>query len=261
MYASASWRLAILLSLSYVSCAPLTSSSLSPRQFKSGATAEGPFLGSLAWYPQQPDFLLATVSNNSTTNYGILAKNNLFDDDHPYNPLQVSSLTGGRMDLEGTRYSYDGIADAQFKNFPVGMVWQRYFNMSGYMPLQGYTTPTSKCFQFQLPAAVEGLNLDKRTGNQRIADLFFLNGLEQIPLVSNPIHYNVTVPAGDPVPDKLGDVEPIPTQSRGIYIPPSLQSGSVIDLLEGNPLDPYGLFKPEYATLSSTQDKIPEQKQ
>ncbi|KAL8965213.1 MAG: hypothetical protein Q9183_003969, partial [Haloplaca sp. 2 TL-2023] len=223
MYASASSRLlriAILLPLSCVLSAPLTSPDNAPskRQIAPGSA----FLGSLSWYPEQPEFLLATVSNNSTNNYGILAKNNLFDDEHPYNPLQLFTLTGGRIELEGTRWPYPEILDQQFKNFPIGMVWQRYFNMSGYMPVSDeFPTPTSKCFQWQLPETVEALNLDERTGNQRLADLFFLNGLKQVPLVSNPIHYNVTVPAGTPVPDELGDVEPIPTQSKGIYIPPS----------------------------------------
>ena len=202
------------------------------------AAPSGPgndFMGSLTWYPQNPDLLLATISNNSTVKYAVLAKNNLFDDAHPFAPLQVTDLSGTPITLVGSRWSYTGIDDTQFKDFPPGAVWQRYFNMSEYLPPSTqYKTPTSQCLAFALPPTVEALNKDQMTPNQHLADLFLSKGITEVTVDANPIHMNATVPPSTGTAAAAGAAQPIPTEPSGIILPASQQSGAVINLLEGS---------------------------
>lgn len=228
---------ALALSPLLVSSSPIAATPAMAKQ----AVGSGPgkdFMGSLSWYPQQPAYMLATVSNNSTTHYAILAKNNLFDDAHPFNPFSVTTLSGTKVTLMGTRYGYPDIDDTQFKDFAPGTVWERYFNMSDYMPPSAsIQTPTSQCFSFQLPPTVEALNLDNAKPGQHLADLFFSEGLAEVTLDSNPIHYNVTIAPGTPTTGAASAAQTIPAEPSGIYLAPSQQSGSALDLLESNSQD------------------------
>ncbi|KAL8721393.1 MAG: hypothetical protein Q9225_001908 [Loekoesia sp. 1 TL-2023] len=191
------------------------------------------FMGSLTWYPQQPELLLATVSNNSTVHYAILAKNNLFDDAHPFAPFQVSTLSGSPVTLVGNRWRYPGIDDTQFKDFAPGAVWQRYFNMSDYMPPSAqYETPTSECFSFSLPPTVEALDLDNASQGQHLADLFLSKGMVEVHVDANPIHMNVTVPPGTGTTPASGALQTLPAEPSGVILAPSEQTGSIINLLE-----------------------------
>ncbi|KAI4289128.1 MAG: hypothetical protein L6R35_001604 [Caloplaca aegaea] len=189
------------------------------------------FIGSLTWYPRQPDLVLASISNNSTTNYYILAKNNIFDDEHTYRPLQVQTLSGEPVPLIGGRHPYPHMADSQFKNFTVGAVWQRYLNMSRYMPLSpDIQIPTSQCFRFALPQSVDALNSDLQRADQPISDLFLTNGLVQVPVESNPLHMNVTVAPGTPPATMAPGTGPTPTapfQEPGLILDLEAQTGSV----------------------------------
>ncbi|KAI4120907.1 MAG: hypothetical protein LQ338_006680 [Usnochroma carphineum] len=191
------------------------------------------FLGSLTWYSQQPDLVLATISNNSTTNYAILAKNNLFDDTNAYQPFSVTTLSGTPVTLVGTRYPYADIDDSQFRSFPVGAVWERYFNMSEYMPPSPLiNAPASQCFIFSLPSKVETLNLDEAKPGQLLADLFLTYGIAQVTVDSNPIHMNVTVPPGTPTATALGATQSLPAEPSGLFFAPSQPTGSVTGLLQ-----------------------------
>lgn len=204
------------------------------------------FLGSLTWYPQQPDFVLATISNNSTTNYAVLAKNNLFDDNFAYAPFSVSTLSGVPVALVGTRYPYPTIDDTQFKAFPVGAVWERYFNMSSYIPPSSQIrTSTSQCFTFSLPITVETLNLDMAKSGQHLADLFLGIGLTEVAVDSNPIHMNVTVQpsTGTTAAAAAGATQSIPAEPSGVFLAPSEQTGSVINLLQNSNPDTSALGK------------------
>ncbi|KAI4145719.1 MAG: hypothetical protein LQ341_002295 [Variospora aurantia] len=200
---------------------------LEPRPPVPGST----FIGSLTWYPRQPDLVLASISNNSTTNYYILAKNNIFDNEHTYRPLQVQTLSEEPVTLVGGRYHYPQMADTQFKNFPVGAVWQRYLNMSDYMPPSpDIQIPTSKCFQFALPQKVEALNVDVKKADQLFSDLFLINGLVQVPVESNPLRMNVTVAPGTPPATMEPGTGPTPTapyQEPGLILELAVQTGSV----------------------------------
>lgn len=196
------------------------------------------FLGSLTWYPQQPDLLLATVSNNSTAHYAILTKNNLFDDLHPYRPLQVATVSGAPVALIGSRYPYPNIEDSQFRDFPPGMVWERYFNISAYMPPMSDTNVTeSRCFSFQLPKVVDALVIDDLTPSPHLADIFLTKGLTQVQLVSTPIHQNVTVAPGPATPasgaSAAAQTIPAGAQPAGVFIPSSVQTGTVVTSLQG----------------------------
>ncbi|KAL8846963.1 MAG: hypothetical protein Q9221_007976 [Calogaya cf. arnoldii] len=224
----------------FVSAAPAAPHRLEKKQ--PAPTGPGSvFLGSLTWYPQQPDLILASVSNNSTARYAILAKNNLFDDLHPYRPLQVSSLSGASVAIVGSRYPYPSIEDGQFRDFPPGSVWQRYFNMSAYMPLMpDVKVKESRCFSFQLPKTVDALNLDGMRPEQHLADIFLTKGLTQVTLESLPLHQNVTVLQGTPTVGALGAAQTIPAseQDAGVFLPPSVQTGNPVNILQN--LNPVG---------------------
>ncbi|KAL8974436.1 MAG: hypothetical protein Q9197_001342 [Variospora fuerteventurae] len=189
------------------------------------------FVGSLTWDPRQPDLVLASISNNSTTNYLLLAKNNIFDNEHTYRPLRVKTLSGDPVPLIGGRHPYNRTEDSQFKDFPVGAVWQRYLNMSAYMPLSpDIQIPTSQCFQFALDETVTCLNYDVKKPIQTIPDLYLLNGFEQVPVESNPLHMNVTVAPGTPpatMPPGTGPTPTAPSQSPGLILDLPAQTGSV----------------------------------
>ncbi|KAL8636350.1 MAG: hypothetical protein Q9228_006248 [Teloschistes exilis] len=227
---------AIVVLTALVSSSPIAASSPNKQPAPSGPGND--FMGSLTWYPQQSDYLLATVSNNSTTNYAVLAKNNLFDDAYPYNPISVTTLYGTAVTLLGSRHPYASIDDTQFKAFPPGMVWERYFNMSDFMPPSpSINKPTSQCFQFQLPKSIEALNLDQAKAGQGLADIYFTSGLADVTVESNPIHYNVTLTPGTPTTGAPSVAQTIPSEPSGVYLSPAQQSGSIINLLEGNPAD------------------------
>ncbi|KAL8660668.1 MAG: hypothetical protein Q9202_006325 [Teloschistes flavicans] len=243
MYASMlvkAFSTAIVLCTAFVSSSPIAASSQTQPQTKQAAPS-GPgndFMGSLTWYPQQSEFLLATVSNNSTTNYAVLAKNNLFDDAYPFNPISVTTLYGTPVTLVGSRHGYSSIDDTQFRAFPPGMVWERYFNMSDYMPpSSSIKVPTSQCFQWQLPKTIEALNLDRATAGQGLADIYFSYGLTDVTVDSNPIHFNVTIAPGTPTAGAASAVQTIPAEPSGIYLKPAQQSGSIINLLQGTAAD------------------------
>ncbi|KAL8701661.1 MAG: hypothetical protein Q9201_004793 [Fulgogasparrea decipioides] len=212
----------------------LTSASPIAQQKQAAPTGPGrDFMGSLTWYAQQPDFVLATVSNNSTTHYAILAKNNLFDDDHAFAPLTVATLYGAPVTLVGRRYPYPSIEDGQFKDFPPGTVWERYFNMSDFMPpSSSIKTPTSQCYSFSLPPTVEALNLDDAKPGQKLADLFLSEGLFEVKVDSNPIHMNVTVAPSAATTTAAGSAQTIPAEPSGIFLAPSEQTGTQFTLLE-----------------------------
>ncbi|KAL9020033.1 MAG: hypothetical protein Q9185_002722 [Variospora sp. 1 TL-2023] len=189
------------------------------------------FIGSLTWDPRQPDLVLASISNNSTTNYYLLAKNNIFDNEHTYRPLRVKTLSGDPVPLIGGRHPYDDTNDTQFKKFPVGAVWQRYLNMSAYMPLSpDIQIPTSQCFQFALDETVDCVNSDVKKPDQYLADMLLLNGFEQVPVESNPLHMNVTVAPGTPPATMVPGTGPTPTapsQLSGLIFNLAAQTGSV----------------------------------
>ncbi|KAL8732102.1 MAG: hypothetical protein Q9181_004080 [Wetmoreana brouardii] len=191
------------------------------------------FIGTLTWYAQQPDFVLATVSNNSTTHYAVLAKNNLFDDAYAFNPLIVTTLYGAPVTLVGRRYAYPSIEDNQFKDFPPGTVWERYFNMSDFMPpSSSIKTPTSQCHVFTLPPTVEALNLDNAKPGQKLADLFLSEGLTEVKVDSQPIHMNVTIAPSAATTTAAGSAQTIPAEPSGIFLAPSEQTGSPFSLLQ-----------------------------
>ncbi|KAL8785788.1 MAG: hypothetical protein Q9213_003166 [Squamulea squamosa] len=227
---------AIVLLPLLASAAPASAAPVSSPAKQAAPTGPGnQFLGSLTWYPQQPDLVLATVSNNSTAHYAILTKNNLFDDTHPYRPLLATSLSRAPITLVGSRYPYPLIEDAQFRDFPPGSVWERYFNMSQYLPpVADASAPESRCFSFQLPKTVEALAIDDTQTGQHLADIFLSQGLTNVELVSNPLHMNATVTPsrGTATAAAAGAAQSIPAQSAGVFLLPSEQTGQVVNTLQ-----------------------------
>lgn len=246
---------AVVLLPLLVSAAPA-----SPQLKQSAPTGPGnQFLGSLTWYPQQPDLILASVSNNSTAHYAILTKNNLFDDLHPYRPLEVDSLSGASVPLVGSRYPYPNIEDAQFRDFPPGTVWERYFNMSAYMPpMPDIKVPESRCFSFHLPQRVEALLIDDNQPSQHLADIFLSKGLTLVELASTPLHQNITVSPGTATPTNgaLAAAQTIPAelQAPGVFLPPSVQTGIVVNSLQG--LTPIDSTNPSFVINSRKSSSV-----
>ncbi|KAL9595119.1 MAG: hypothetical protein Q9219_006636 [cf. Caloplaca sp. 3 TL-2023] len=215
--------------------APAAPKPAQSQQQRKQAAPTGPgndFIGSLTWYSQQPELVLASISNNSTVHYSILAKNNLFDDAHPTTPLMAATLAGQPVTLVGTRWSYPAVEDSQFKDFPPGSVWERYFNMSEYIPPSSqYKTPTSECFTFALPPTVEALNMDVASSGQGLADLFLSHGLTQVQVDSNPIHMNVTVAPSTGTTSASGPTpsQALVSQPSGIILAPNQQNGEIVN--------------------------------
>ncbi|KAL8935039.1 MAG: hypothetical protein Q9216_005612 [Gyalolechia sp. 2 TL-2023] len=228
-----------------------------PQHLKQAAPS-GPgneFEGSLTWYPEQPDLLLASISNNSTTTYALLAKNNLFDDDHPFAPFKVETPSGTPVKLVGNRWQYPEIEDTQFKDFAPGATWQRYFNTSLYIPPSDqYQLPTSECFTFSLPIQVDALARDPINPAMRLPDLFLTRGLTQVSVNAHPIHMNVTVPSATGTASAPQTSQAIPTQPDGVILAPDQQSGEVVSLLEnGQAVDAmtFEIAKPDSAVSTS----------
>ncbi|KAI4269318.1 MAG: hypothetical protein LQ337_007355 [Flavoplaca oasis] len=237
----------------FVSAAP--SIPLSKRQ-PAPAGPGNQFLGSLTWYPQQPELILATVSNNSTTHYALLSKNNLFDDLHPYRPLQAATTSGTPITLVGTRHPYPSIDDTQFKDFPPGTAWERYFNMSAYLPpFTDASGPESRCLSFQLPKIIDALAIDDTKPDLHLADIFLTQGLTQVELISTPVHYNVTVLPGTGTPTsdapEAAQTGPTISQAPGIFLPSSVQTGQPVNVLQG--LTPTA---PEFFINSKTYSNV-----
>ena len=144
--------------------------------------------------------VLITVENNSTSNFSLESRNNLFDTNNPWQPMNVTDLTGKQVSLVGAEYAYGQLDDASFVSMPAGAIWQRELNITAYLPPDTtITKPTSKCYYITFPNGFWALNTDNIQAGEDLATLFLNPGgsrLVDLYIVSNVLHINLTtIPA------------------------------------------------------------------
>ena len=162
-----------------------------------GSSQPTQFNGTIAVDSDVTNIITITVANEGIHNYSILAKNNMFDNSHPFAPFTVQTSAGTPVTLAGTRFDYHTLSDSQFMSFPPATVWTRQFNVSEFLlPDAKLAVGASECFIISLPDYVPAILVDNMLPTQKLADLFFSEGLVEVPMESIPLHHNVSDPAG-----------------------------------------------------------------
>lgn len=173
--------------------------------------------------------VLVTVENNSTSNYSIEARNNLFDTNYPYQPMNVTNLAGSAVSLVGAEYSYGLLTDGSFVSMPVGAVWQRELNITAYLPADiTLTKPTASCYYVTFPDGFWAIDTTGMASGENLATEFLTPGasrLADLYITSNILHLNVTAVPGNPaalvattlaVPQQPAATEDVGSQTIGI---------------------------------------------
>ena len=187
--------------------------------------------GSIIHYGAEGNGLvLVTVENNSTKNYSIEARNNLFDPDNPYQPMNVTNLAGQAVALVGTEYPYGQMTDASFVSLPVGAVWQRELNITAYMPPDiTLTKPKTSCYYVSFPDGFWAIDTTDIPVGENLATEFLSPGatsrLVDLYISSSTLHLNMTAVPGNPatpatttaaVPQQAAANEFVGTRTIGI---------------------------------------------
>ena len=140
--------------------------------------------------------MLLTLENNSTSNYSIEARNNLFDTDNPWQAMNITNLAGKQIPLVGAEYAYGTLDDTAFLPMPSGARWQRELNLTSYMPPDPtITTPTSKCYYVTFPNGFWAINTSDMPAEESLATQFLTPGanrLVDLYIESNVLHINLT---------------------------------------------------------------------
>ena len=141
--------------------------------------------------------VLVTIANNSTGNYSIEARNNLFDDANPYQPLRVKNLAGAGITLLGKQAAYGPLTDSAFISMSPGSVWQKVLNMTEYIPPDpALLNPTSECFSLYFPDGLFAVNTTNFVADEDLATGFLKGNTADIFITATPLHINVTVMPG-----------------------------------------------------------------
>ena len=144
--------------------------------------------------------VLVTVENNGTRDYSVEARNNLFDTNSPYEPMNVSSLAGTQVQLVGAEYPYGLLTDASFVQLPAGAIWQRELNITAYMPADiTITKPTASCYYVTFPDGFWAIDTTGMPSGENLATEFLTPGasrLVDLYIASNILHLNVTTVPG-----------------------------------------------------------------
>lgn len=173
--------------------------------------------------------VVITVENNSTSNFSIEARNNLFDTDNPWQPMNVTNFAGTEVALVGAEYSYGKLDDASFVSMPAGAIWQRELNMTAYMPPDTtITKPTAKCYYVTFPSGFWAINTSNMPEGEQLATQFLTPGasrLVNLPVVSNILHLNISALPASPatliattqaIPEEPAPTEVLGTQTIGL---------------------------------------------
>ena len=141
--------------------------------------------------------VLVTIENNTPRDYFVAAENNLFDNDHPYQPLQVRRQNNSLVNLIGAQYSYSQQDDSSYLNISSGVIWQREFNLTQYMPpisTAPNQQPDSECFNVSIPAVgwLASDTTDLQYGTN-LATWMLQHPLQQLTINALPLHVNITV--------------------------------------------------------------------
>lgn len=188
--------------------------------------------------------VVITVENNSTSNYSIEARNNLFDTDSPYQPMNVTTLAGTAVSLVGAEYPYGLLTDGSFVQMPAGAIWQRELNITAYMPPDILLTkPTASCYYLTFPDGFWAIDTTGMPSGENLATEFLTPGasrLVDLYIASNILHLNVTAVPGNAatlvatklaVPQQPAATEVVGSQTIGIAS--SETYGTSIDEYDG----------------------------
>ena len=125
--------------------------------------------------------VVVTVENNSTSNFSIEARNNLFDTEYPWQPLNITNMAGAAVKLLGAQYAYGQLDDAAFVSMPAGAVWQRELNISSYLPPDDtITKPTSNCYTVAFPDGFWAIKTDDMPSGESLATEFLSPGASRV---------------------------------------------------------------------------------
>lgn len=160
--------------------------------------------GSLAFDGEET--IQVTIINNSNDNYTFPGTNNIFDrqNQFAYAPIGLTTLSGQKVTLNGTRYASPQLSDDVFQSVPPGVTWTRNLNMSEYLlggrNPRGLTPATqpgeqSLCFIASIPASFYGLDVTGIPSNEELASYYLQSGLKPVTVKSQPLHFNFTVPS------------------------------------------------------------------
>ena len=144
--------------------------------------------------------ILITVENNSTHNYSVEARNNLFDTYHPWQPMNITNMQGKQITLVGAEYAYGTLDDSSFVTMPGGAIWQREINVTAYMPPDDtITKPTSACYYVTFPDGFWAIDSTGMPAGETLATEFLTPGADRLVdlhIVSNILHLNITTVPG-----------------------------------------------------------------
>ena len=173
--------------------------------------------------------VLITVENNSTSNFSIESRNNLFDTNNPWQPMNITNLAGKQLTLVGAEYAYGELDDASFVSMPAGAIWQRELNLTAYMPPDAtITKPTSNCYYVTFPDGFWAITTNNMPVGESLATVFLTPGanrLVDLYIASNVLHINIsTIPASpvtlttttEPIPQQQAASEMLGTQTIGL---------------------------------------------
>lgn len=186
--------------------------------------------------------IMVTVENNSTSNYSIEARNNLFDTLSPYQPMNVTNFAGELVSLVGAEYPYGLLTDASFVQLPAGAVWQRELNITAYMPADTtITKPTASCYYVTFPDGFWAINTTGMPSGENLATEFLTPGtsrLVDLYIASNILHLNITaVPANSMTP--LATTIAVPQQAQATEVVGSHTIGIASSETDGTSIDEY----------------------
>ena len=163
------------------------------------------------------------IANTGTANYSIEARNNLFDDANPYQPLVVKNLQGRPVTLVGTTAAYGPLNDYAFISMSPGTVWEKTLNMTEYIPPDPTVLkPYSECFSLFFPDGIFAVNTTNFQPNEDLATGFLGGDSTEIFVEATPVHINITVMAGKVLAAAAA------TATVGSQLPASLIPGTAV---------------------------------
>lgn len=186
--------------------------------------------------------IMVTVENNGTGNYSIEARNNLFDTENPYQPMNVTNFAGKSVSLVGAEYPYGELTDGSFIQLPAGAVWQRELNLTAYMPPDAtLTKPTASCYYVTFPDGFWAINTTNMPSGESLATEFLTPGasrLVDLYIVSNILHLNLTVVPATPA-TPLASTVAIPQQAQATEVVGTHTIGIASSPTDGTSIDEY----------------------
>lgn len=170
--------------------------------FASSSVAQ--LTGSLAF--DGAETIQVVIVNDSNDNYTLPGTNNVFDrqNQFAYAPIGLTTLSGQKVTLNGTRYAAPPLSDDVFQDLPPGGSFTRNLNMSQYLlggrnegqlMLPSQPGAQSMCFIASLPNSFYALDVTGIPYNTPLASYYLQYGLKPVTVKSQAVHFNFTVPA------------------------------------------------------------------